>query len=334
MTLSHRRGFTLRELLVVVTILCLLAGLILPALQLETNDGRRINCLNNVRQIAVGGNHYATRMQYLPSSRSWASKSLGPNGNFPGESAGDPEKLAYTWVQPLLPYLDRADMVAELTSTPQAKQPSYGRRVDVLMCPSDTHDGEGPGVLDYAINAGRANCDGQWKNHDWKANGGSHDALRRMQDSAAFRRNRMTSVDLVDGASVTIAFAENFYLRTWSLDPTAKPPVAAITEFHSGIIWDPSVSSFPKLPPHNSSVDRSGGVSHGSTYAHPSSRHPGGFNMAMWDGSAKFVSNSIDYTVYARLMSSDGKRTRDPCTTVFEGPTPVWQASDLSEGEW
>lgn len=336
MTLSRRRGYTVKELIAAILIIGLLAGLAVMGMQdYSHGPSRQANCLNNVRQLALGGNLYATQKQYLPSSRSWASKSLGPNGNFPAEFDDDPEKFAYTWVQPMLPYLDRADMVAELANLPPSKQPSYGSRMYVVMCPSDDHAGEGPAALDYAINAGRANCDGDsWLNHDWKANGGSHDALRQPQDMADFRRNRMTPADLVDGASHTIAFAENFYLRTWSLDPTARPPVTAITEFHSGIVWDPNVSSFPKLPPYNSSVDRTGGVSHGSTYAHPSSRHPGGFNMAMWDGSAKFVSNSINYTVYARLMSSDGSRTQDPCTTVFDGPTPAWQTEEVLEDDW
>jgi prepilin-type processing-associated H-X9-DG protein len=334
MTLSRRRGYTVKELLTVVLIIALLAGFILPAIQIESKGGRRANCLNNLSQIARGGIAFGTQTQYLPSSRSWTSKSLGANGSYPAEFTGDPEKFACTWVQPLLMDLGCPDLAAELADAPQSAQPSFGRRCSLLMCNSNTHDDDGAAPLDYAINAGRINCDAEWQNHDWKANGGSHDALRQMQDFADFRRNRLTPAALVDGASQTIAFAENFYLRTWRLDPTATPPVTAITEFHSGIIWDPNVTSFPSLPPFNEGVQKRGGVNLGSAYAHPNSRHPGGFNMAMWDGSAKFVSNSIDYTVYARLMSSNGTRTQDPCTTVFEGPTPAWQASDVSEGDW
>jgi prepilin-type processing-associated H-X9-DG protein len=306
--------------LAVVTILCLLAGFLLPALQVGHHDGRRTQCLSNVRQAAQAGIAFSARHLFLPRSRSWASKSLGPNDTFPAESTENPEQLAYTWVQPLLVDLDNAGAAAALEAAARSAQPAFGVRLPFLICPSDTDDTEGTATLSYAINAGRINCDAKWTNHDWKANGGSNDALRSMRDTGAYRRNRIAPRDLVDGASYTIAFAENFYLRTWCVDPQAQPPVTAITEFHSGIIWDPNVASFPKLPPHNSSVDRSGGVSHGSTYAHPSSRHPGGFNMAMWDGSARFVSNSIDYTVYARLMSSDGSRTQDHAQQTSPAP--------------
>lgn len=334
MTCSRRRGFTVKELLAAIVIIGLLAGLAVMGLQKPDRSGRRTICLSSIRQAAQAGIAYSSRHQYLPTSRSWATEALGPNGTLPADLPGDPETLAYSWVQPLLSDLDCPNLAAEINELSASKQPSFGAAVPVLICPSDAHHGERAAALDYAINAGRANCDGKWLNHDWKANGGSHDALRRFQDYADYRRNRMTPADLVDGASLTIAFAENVYLRTWCLYRMAQPPVTAITEFHSGIIWDPNVRSFPRMPAFDESIQQRGGVNLGSVYAHPSSRHMGGFNVAFWDGSARFVNNKIDYTVYARLMSSDGHNTQDPCTNDFAGPTPVWQAHSLRDVEW
>jgi prepilin-type processing-associated H-X9-DG protein len=334
MARAYRRGFTLKELLAATVFVGLVGGLALMGLQDPRGPHRKANCLNNLRQISMAGIAFTTTNQYLPTSRSWTSKSLEEHNTLPAELRGSPEEFAYTWVQPMLSYLDRIDLAATLDSVPEAAQASYGLRVPLLICTTDTHDGEGPAALDYAINAGRANCDSVFQNHDWKANGASYDALRQQRDIIDYRRSRLTRADLTDGASNTIAFAENIYLRSWCLDRTGNPPVKAITEFHSGVIWDPNVSSFPAVPAFDDSANKRGGVNLGAIYAHPTSRHSRGFNLAMWDGSARFVSNAIDYTVYARLMSSDGRRTQDPCVADFEGPTPAWQAKTLSVSDY
>jgi prepilin-type N-terminal cleavage/methylation domain-containing protein len=58
-TKSARNGFTLIELLVVIAIIAILAALLLPALARTKEQGRRANCLNNLRQIYIGCAAYA-----------------------------------------------------------------------------------------------------------------------------------------------------------------------------------------------------------------------------------------------------------------------------------
>lgn len=64
-----RPGFTLIELLVVIAIIGVLVGMLMPAVQMVREAGRRTTCLNNLRQLSIAVTQYHDIRQRIPPSR-------------------------------------------------------------------------------------------------------------------------------------------------------------------------------------------------------------------------------------------------------------------------
>ena len=89
-----RRGFTIVELLVVITIIGILTSLLLPAVQAAREAARRVRCSNNLKQLGIGFHSFAAA-----------------NGGFPPRRYSRPDEGYTGWGTFLLPFIEQQNLV-------------------------------------------------------------------------------------------------------------------------------------------------------------------------------------------------------------------------------
>jgi prepilin-type N-terminal cleavage/methylation domain-containing protein len=101
---ARRRGFTLIEMLVVVSIIGLLIALILPAVQSARESARRLECVNHLKQVGIALAQHQSHLSYYPSAREgrWRRTPGSP----PGLAYASPRQGFYD----LLPFLDQVPL--------------------------------------------------------------------------------------------------------------------------------------------------------------------------------------------------------------------------------
>ncbi|HBN76000.1 MAG TPA: prepilin-type cleavage/methylation domain-containing protein [Planctomycetaceae bacterium] len=166
---SRRRGFTLIELLVVISIIATLAALILPGIQSARESARRITCLNNIRNIGLAMQNFASQSGgKLPPMIGYDS--------YPYDDGTTSGTGYYGWPVSLLPLFDQASLQRELTSvidvnddyaglaaSPAASSHDYLVQTQIpgYACPDDQTAFQQSGGLSYIVNAGYAHP-GDW----------------------------------------------------------------------------------------------------------------------------------------------------------------------------
>jgi prepilin-type N-terminal cleavage/methylation domain-containing protein/prepilin-type processing-associated H-X9-DG protein len=120
----RRRGFTLIELLVVIAVIAVLIGLLLPAVQKVREAASRMKCQNNLKQLALAAHMYHDTNQYFPSARPSSSPQYGH-------------------MVLLLPYIEQGNLAGAFNPTAAggfadpANQAVANTRLPLLLCPSN-----------------------------------------------------------------------------------------------------------------------------------------------------------------------------------------------------
>lgn len=315
----RRTAFTLIELLVVIAIIAILVALLLPAVQQAREAARRSSCKNNLKQLGLGLQNYHDTYTVFP---------MGRGG--PGHQSGD----RWSGRVHLLPYVEQASLYDSwMTQATAVGSPSIapwnewavngivvtGQYISTYNCPSDTYQKDqfgGQGGANYMFNGGD--------------NG---DRLDDADGRGVFTRNACYKMrDILDGTSNTIAMGEAQRPRGGgSLGDVARPSAAdgfnnivrvnpsgclALFDKAAGTYVSPIPSGqliggdqkqgyrygdggppfnfiTPVLPPNSPSCMRSNN-DNGDGLMSAGSKHSGGAQFVLCDGSVRFISENID----------------------------------------
>ncbi|HEV7282209.1 MAG TPA: DUF1559 domain-containing protein [Pirellulaceae bacterium] len=295
-----RVGFTLVELLVVIAIIGVLVALLLPAVQAAREAANRASCGNNLKQLGIAFHNYHDTYKALP---------FGAYGCCWG-----------TWqisVQPFMentPLYDQYD-VSDKDDTPvgarygSAKNLAATRtRIATLTCPSDTENAPLSNITshNYAANFGNTGY-AQQRTLNGVTFGGAPFSYQDATPGARITNRKFASI--MDGLSNTMLAAEVLQGRDSDL---------------RGFTWWGDASGFTSyLAPNSPLPDRiysatycvnkpelnlPCAVSSGTdpTMFASRSRHPGGVQVLMGDGSGRFVGETVNLNVWRGASTSQG----------------------------
>ena len=324
-------GFTLLECLVVVFIIGLLLALLLPAVQQAREAARRLQCVNHLKQIGLALQNYASVHGVFPAID---SPSFYDNFGHPGSVQN------YSPIVRMLGELDQGPLYnafnftgfATVGLTPFQNFTAMAVSLDVALCPSDTQPPvSGYGRVNYRFCTGPTPWIGPSK-------------MLALSEAGPFTVHYFRSpADFRDGLSNTIGVSERLqggWVRdTFKLDGDyllvaggyflahnadqavavcSAAPVDGPKDTRAGESWALSGFHFSDYnhcatpnPRSNDcaldveTTDLQARTLHAGVFS-ASSRHPGGVNVGLMDGSVRFVANGINLATWRALSTRSG----------------------------
>jgi prepilin-type N-terminal cleavage/methylation domain-containing protein/prepilin-type processing-associated H-X9-DG protein len=267
------RGFTLIELLVVIAIISVLVALLLPAVQAAREAARRAQCCNNLMQLAIALQNYEGSYEVFPAGVV----------NETGPVLDQPKGYHFGWLVRILPYCEMRNSYNHFNlavSVYDARNTTTRTTlVRSFLCPSDAGQTRTPGGIALTSYAACHN--------------GSEAPIDTTNDGSFILNRAIRYEDIPDGSSNTVFLSEK--LNDGTGQGWASGTRASLRNTGSLINTMPG-----RVPgwaaPTDEGQDDAEDVAAPGTPAYVggfSSKHPGGANCAMGDGSVRFVKNSI-----------------------------------------
>ena len=321
-------GFTLVELLVVITIIGILIALLLPAVQAAREAARQTQCKNNLKQLALGCMLHEQAQGWLPSD-GWMGIWIGdPDMGFGSDQPGG-------WMYNIMPYVELGSLHdIGMGQSAAAKRTLWGRAIattsPVMFCPTRRPPTVAPllsyyrqhafpyqnldwrsDILqshnDYAINGGPT-LDYNAVNLPASTLDGMVGALTGSWSAPPFtaKRSLVKIAEVTDGTSNTYLIGEKYLISDHYFD--SEDPADDNSGPYMGHDWDICRFTYANLVnPQNfiAPLQDQPGFSDPMRFG---SAHANGFNMAFCDGSVQLISYQIDSAVHTLLSNRhDGK---------------------------
>jgi prepilin-type N-terminal cleavage/methylation domain-containing protein len=307
----RRRGFTLVELLVVITIIGILIALLLPAVQAAREAARRAQCTNNLKQMSLAALNHESANGCFPSG-GWGWGWMGdPDRGFGPKQPGG-------FFYNVLPYMEQSnihDLGKGLTGTAKddatlkaaqtiivafccptkrkpAVYPLWSGYPKLNNCSQPSNTAFGYFHADYTSNAGSVKVMWGWGPGNY-SDGDSGKGFSDMTNSNGIchQRSQVTVADIKDGTSNTYLVGEKYLNMDHYFDGqdySDDQPALGGDDY--------DLNSWTDNPPMQ---DRMGYTE----YWRFGGPHTGGFIVALCDGSVRTISYFIDATVHRYLGS-------------------------------
>jgi prepilin-type N-terminal cleavage/methylation domain-containing protein/prepilin-type processing-associated H-X9-DG protein len=281
------RGFTLIELLVVISVIGVLIALLLPAVQAAREAARGMQCTNNLKQVALATANYVERYCCLPQGVAMVDQSVAyPDWKGPLHSSGP--------FVAILPDLGQHALFNAVNFDGHMWEPMHATicatGISTFWCPSDPTVIQSQTIADYYWDGVSA----EFAYTSYAGNSGPVVFATNLPDvrilnknSGVFHsRSAIRPADVIDGLSQTIVFGERGHGLVaagdriwWNWWPSWG--------------WDTLFSTWYGINPHRrtpAGTDQRWWA----TIHSLSSFHASGANVAMLDGSVRFLKDSID----------------------------------------
>lgn len=324
---KSRRAFTLIELLVVIAIIAILIALLVPAVQKVREASARIQCANNLKNLALACQSHHDVARFFPPGSRYAKLT--------GNASLDCHTGQGSWLVHILPYMDQGGLYSQLApfidyyNVANNKDPLNDTiqaavnagvlptRLPYGRCPSDPYDSSAP-VCNYVGSMGpqcmgggayAIYCDG--KNftppldYGPSPDLGSGTQLVKLRGMFNRRGDKVKMANVLDGTSNTILIGETLageqgYKNTWNWNPNFT--MGGMYHIKNWARNEGGNAHCSTIIPINLSTPCPGSACNNYHLSWGfKSKHSGGANFAFVDGTVHFVSQSIDHRTYQAL---------------------------------